>query len=438
MAPMDRATARTVLAAVVVGAIGWAGLFLIGYQLWAASAATLGFDLELLLQAAREIVAGRSPYAPELVAGGAPTATGLFYSYPPPVAQALTPFAAVPSVAMLVGWGIVATIGWLVVVEALRRRLAPERRPVAAIAVAFAAETATLPLSVGLLFGNLDAFFPFLYGLMLVAALTPTPPIAVAGGAALVLASLKLHPASMGLWFLVRAVRGRAPGYRVVLASAVVLGAAVVGLSVAIGGSAAWLEYADVIRAGTNAIVVDPRNAGPAAAVAGLLGEGDATARSMHLAVAGVAVAVTVWAAWRRHDPLESFAWATAASLATLPVTWYHYPSAMLPIAIAAWLRSTGPDRRRVQALLLGAGVVAALALVALPLLWAAVALVVVAAAASRPDVSGARSRMIASRMTHDSIQTTGRASQTATGTSQRRSVSAPATTISPAATSRG
>ena len=37
---------------------------------------------------------------------------------------------------------------------------------------------------------------------------------------------------------------------------------------------------------------------------------------------------------------------------------------------------------------------------------------------------------MIASRITHDSIQTTGRASQTAIGTVQRRPVSAPATTI--------
>lgn len=425
------------MAATIVGVIGWVGLFLIGYQLWAASPGTLGFDLELLLQAGRDVGAGRSPYAPELVAGGPPIATGLFYSYPPPVAQSMIPFASVPPVAMLVGWGVVATSGWVLVVELLRRQLAPERTAVSVAAVAFAAAAATLPLSVGLLFGNLDAFFPLLYGVMLLGALTPTPSAAVAGGLALVLASLKLHPASMGLWFLARAVRGHVPGLRRVVVSAVVIGAGMVGSSLAFGGSAVWREYGEVVRAGTDAIIVDPRNAGLAAQTAAFLGEADATARSWHLVVGALAIAITIWAAWRRRDPLESFAWAAAASLATLPVTWYHYPSAMLPIAIGAWLRSTGPNRRRVQSLLGVAAVVAALALAALPLVWVAIGCVVAAAGASSPDVDGIRSRMIASRTTQDSIQTTGNASQTATGTSQRLSVSAPATTRSAATSSR-
>ena len=56
-----------------------------------------------------------------------------------------------------------------------------------------------------------------------------------------------------------------------------------------------------------------------------------------------LALAVTALRpAWRRSDPLESFAWAAVASLATLPVTWYHYPSALLPIAIAALAAGTG------------------------------------------------------------------------------------------------
>ena len=66
-----------------------------------------------------------------------------------------------------------------------------------------------LPLAVGLLFGNYDVLFPLLYGAMLLAVVAPTRASTLAGGAALVVASLKIHPASMGLWFLVRAVRER-------------------------------------------------------------------------------------------------------------------------------------------------------------------------------------------------------------------------------------
>jgi hypothetical protein len=148
MVAMHGATARTVLTAVLVGAIAWTGLFVIGYQLWVVSPATLGFDLELLLQAGRDVDAGGSPYAPDLVAGGAPLATGLFYSYPPPVAQVMTPFASVPSVVMLVAWGVLATVGWLATAELLRRRLAPERSPIAVAAVSFVVAAATLPMSV--------------------------------------------------------------------------------------------------------------------------------------------------------------------------------------------------------------------------------------------------------------------------------------------------
>jgi hypothetical protein len=103
---------------------------------------------------------------------------------------------------------------------------------------------------------------------------------------------------------------------------------------------------------------------------------------------------MTVWAAWRRRDPLEGFAWATAASLATLPVTWYHYPSALLPVAMAAWLRA-GPDaRRRVALTLVVAEIVAAAALVALPLLWVAIGCVILATRWSRPDAMRASARV--------------------------------------------
>jgi hypothetical protein len=93
-----------------------------------------------------------------------------------------------------------------------------------------------------------------------------------------------------------------------------------------------------------------------------------------------VALVVTAWAAWRRPDPVESFAWATISSLVTLPVTWYHYPSALIPVALAAGLRARGTSVRPVRGLLVAAGVLAAVAIAALPLIYVAMGLVIAAA----------------------------------------------------------
>jgi hypothetical protein len=376
------------MTAMVVAVIGWAGVVAIGVQLASSSAAQLGFDFRLLLDAGRDVAAGRSPYSPELIAGGAPTATELFYSYPPPIAQALAPVSGLPDLIALLFWDVLAVGGLVLVAELLRRRLAPDRPATAVAAVTIAAAPLTLPFAVGLLFGNLDVFFPLLYGTMLLAVLDSTPRRRVLAAIALVVAGLKLHPVSMGLWFLVRAIRERGSGAWPVVLTASVVGIAVVAGSVALGGLGLWQDYLAVVRGGTGASIVDPRNAGPAAVIAGVLGGGDPLARTLHVAVGAAALAITVWAAWRRGDPLEGFAWATAVSLCTLPVTWYHYPSALLPVAIAAWLRAAPSSATGVRVLLVAALGVGALAIAALPLLWAAIALVILAARRSQPAVA--------------------------------------------------
>ena len=371
---------RTTLTLVVVGGIAWTSLTLIALQLSEGSA--VGFDLELLLQAGRDVAAGRSPYDPAMLAGAAPQSTSLFYSYPPPVAQLLAPFAAIPSAVMLVGWWAGAVAALVIVGEGLRRRLAPERSAARLALAALALAPLVLPFTVGLLFGNLDAWFPFLYGVMVLAVVQPARTTAFGGGIALALASLKLHPASLGLWFLVRGMRGDRHALRVA-AIAVAAGILVIVASVLLGGVALWSEYALIVQAGSGADIVDPRNAGPAAVITTLIGGDEPSARAIHVGVGIAAVAVTILAAWRRRDPLESFGWAAAASLATLPVTWYHYPSALIPIALAALLRAPIERRDRVRVLVLAAGVTAAVALPALPLLWVAVALVIAAAVCS-------------------------------------------------------
>lgn len=389
----DPRETRTVLAAAIVALIGWVGVIATGLQLAAMATPALGFDLELLLEAGRALASGRSPYEVDLVGGAAPTATDLFYSYPPPVAQSMVVFAGVPSYLMLLLWGAGAVGGLLVIAEILRRRLAPDRPSRTVLLLVAAAAPLTLPFTVGLLFGNYDVWFPFLYGLMLAAVLTPGGGTASAGGMGLVLASLKIHPASMALWFVVRWLRDRRGGVATVLLTAIALGVVIVVLSVALGGLGLWAEYVAVVRSGTGAVIVDPRNAGLAALAASLFGVGDPAAWSIHLGVAVSAIGVTIWAAVRRSDPVESFAWATAASLSTLPVTWYHYPSAMIPIGLAAWLRAAPPDRRRVVACLVAAEAVAILALGILPLLWLAIGLVILAARWSQRSASEAAAR---------------------------------------------
>jgi hypothetical protein len=118
-----------------------------------------------------------------------------------------------------------------------------------------------------------------------------------------------------------------------------------------------------VVRAGAGADLVHPANLGPAAMLALLAGDPD-LARVLQWPVSIGAVVVTFLAARRVADPVASLAVAATASLVTLPVTWYHYPAALLPFGVAA----LGRGGR-------GAWVVAAfvlvnVALVPLPLAW--------------------------------------------------------------------
>src|SRR5262249_9619127 len=160
--------------------------------------------------------------------------------------------------------------------------------------------------------------FPLAYGLILLAALGSTMADRAAGGVALAIASLtKLHPGSLGLWFLVRGFRerraGESPHAWGGLVVAFLIALVVLAISLLAGGVSLWSEYATVVGAGSQASIVDPRNAGPAAQIAIALGQGDATARVLQIPVTLIALVITAWAAWTRDDPIESVAWAAAA-----------------------------------------------------------------------------------------------------------------------------
>jgi hypothetical protein len=384
----------------LVGVLGWAGLVWLGVRLYGTNPPTAGFDLELLLQAGRNVAAGRSPYDPAMLAGTAPVAEALFYSYPPVVAQVMALFSSIPSPVMFVGWSVAAVAGLGFVARTLAARIAAgsgaglaagraAASPLVVGVTTIALAPLMFPFAIGLLFGNLDVFFPLLYGLILIGVLPAAPVTAAArsGAAASVATVAKLHPGSLGVWLLVRSV-GTPEVRRALLTAGVVL-VAVVGTSVVVGGVQPWSDYVAVIGAGSRADLVDPRNAGPAAQIALLLGGGNgpALARALQIPVAAIALVITVVAAIRLADPLESLAWAAAASLVVLPVTWYHYPSALIPFAIVTVLRSrTLPSAvaQRVVLTVGAAAVVAAIAIAWLPLLYVAIGLVLWAVRLSR------------------------------------------------------
>ena len=373
-----RRVADGLAAWVLVGVIGWAGIAWIGWALWQATPRQAGFDLTLLLEAARRVTAGQSPYNPAMLAGASPDATALFYSYPPPVAQAMTLLAWLPDGTVLVLWALGATLG--LGLAAWRLALATGRiataRADAVKAVAVAA--LLLPFAVAVLFGNLDAWYGLAFGAFVLAVAAPgaSRGRCVAGGIALgIVSAAKLHPALLLVWLLARALVDRHGPARQVLAAALATGLVIVAASVLVGGVGPWQDYVAVVGAGTGAAVVDPRNLGPVSLLGQVVSLDGTGVRAAQAVVALVALVVTVLAAVRVRDPLASVAVAITACLVVLPVTWYHYPVALIPVGVA--LVAFRPASRARVAL---AGVLASLAIAFTPLLWLAVGVLLAAA----------------------------------------------------------
>lgn len=372
-----------------LGIVGWAGLAWLTVRMFTATPRTAAFDLELLLQAGRDVAAGRSPYDPSMVAGGVPGAADLFYSYPPPVAQVMSLFAGLPSGVMYAALWVLAIAGLAAAAALVSARLDPAGPVAALVLPTVAVAPLFLPFGIALLFGNLDVLFPFAYALVLVAAVAPTPRSSVAGGIALGVATLaKVHPAGFGPWFVGRLARDRRAGEPVASLWVVVAAAATVGAALAVsmlaGGADLWRDYVPVAGAASVARLLDPRNVGPAAQLALLAGGDEALVRTLHLPVALAAVAASLWAGWAVRDRLAGIAIAAIASLVVLPVTWYHYPTVLIPFAVAAAARARGtPAAPRTTALIAAAAVVATLSIGWVPALWLAVALGLAAVALS-------------------------------------------------------
>jgi hypothetical protein len=380
----------------MAAAVFWAATGYLGLLMFNARPRIAAFDLDLLVGAGRAIGAGRSPYDPAMLAGTVPDAVDLFYSYPPIVGQVLVPVSGLPLGLIAIVWSVVAVALLAVAVVRIGARVAPSV-PAGTVAAAIVAVAAmTFPLLIAVLFGNLDAFFPALYGFVLIAALSGARPDGIVGGVAIAIGAMtKVYPAGLGLWFLVRALRPRGDRRRLVvpLVAAAVTMAGLVAVSVLAFGPAPWQDYTKVASTAAQAGLVDGRNGAPAAQLALWLGGDSGLARLLHLPVVGLAVLAIVGAAWFRDDTVESLAIAATASLFLLPVSWIHYPAALLPFVAAAVLRVHGGAPRtvrRVRTLAALALLAGALSVAWLPSLWIGLGLALVAVHDSVPAAATA------------------------------------------------
>jgi glycosyl transferase family 87 len=369
-----------------------------------------GFDLELLIAGGRRIAAGESPYNPAMLAGRSVEIATLFYSYPPLVAQAFSLLAGVPSHAIFAGTVVVAAISAVAAGAAVAARAGSRALARAAVLPVAALLPLWFPFTVGMLFGNLDIFFPALYGLALAAALRPrdgepSRRWLVAGGVALAIASVtKLHPAVLGIWFLVRGAvelrrgadrtglgRVRLPPSWVVVAVAAITTVAILAASLIAGGTGPWVDYVTVLRAGASVDLLDPRNLGPAVQIVMLLGLGPGAVGPLQVGILVVALAVTVVSAIRVDDPLESLAWTALASFIVLPVTWFHHFAALTPFGIAAVARAWSLDARSRRRVLILVVVAFAIAFIGfgMPPTWLLAPVVLAMARLSRPTEQG-------------------------------------------------
>ncbi len=377
------------LVTLTLGAIGWGGLALLAASLLAEQPPHAGFDLDLLLRAGRRVASGLSPYDPTATAGSL-QAEDLFYSYPPPVAQALTAASQLPLGLALALWGVAATGGFGLVTTALVRRVAPCLPGPASALILVAVLPYVSPYAVAALFGNLDLWLPLVYGLLAL-ALVPPPNVdqperwaaPSAAGIALGLATVaKLHPGVLLLWCLARGWRERRAGHRAVpqawrvLLVAIATCAVVIALSLATGGVGVWDDYLRMLREGSGARLASPLNIGPGSQVALLVGN-QAVAAPIAALVSVATLVLAGLLAWRVREPLASLALAATASLVALPVSWFHYPVALLPFAVVAWAWAQDTPRQRVVSWLLGAAaVVSGLAILAPVAVWVAVGIV--------------------------------------------------------------
>ena len=242
--PERSMTLRQALPWVLLGALGWGYVAFLGASMLAGDPPTAGFDLALLLEAGRRVAEGASPYDPALIDGASVAATSLFYSYPPPVAAGHAARRR-PRGSRRAGhlgprrghrrrrrWRGRGASGWI---QTADRAARASDRGSAALRAALRHRHA-LREPQRLVPGAVRPDAHRRPGAGRRARVAAGDP----GGIALAVVSIaKLHPASLGVWFLVRGWVDRDRDRRpwMVVAVAILAGFAILGVSLLVGGS---------------------------------------------------------------------------------------------------------------------------------------------------------------------------------------------------------
>jgi len=295
-----------------------------GFQFVAwTSAIQWGYDFSAYWQAARYLLDGEALYSAHQLAGPYGPQQQFLYLYPPFLAVAVAPLAALFDNyrAAAWAWAAIGAVIVAVVVWAVGRSegLWSGRRRWYLVAAAFA-----LPPVVGeLVMGNVHLV---LLGLLAAAWLGyrrgGTVGDAVAGAAVGVAALIKIFPGLIVVWFLLVG-RPRAAGWAILVAAALALA------TLPVTGIGPWLDY-PVVLANLGPSTDTTDTLAPTVWLAEFVGF--AAAR---VAVTAVGLLLLVWSA-RRQSAAISFGVAVMVSVLVAPAVYHHYLAlTVLPFLLA-------------------------------------------------------------------------------------------------------
>jgi Glycosyltransferase family 87 len=297
---------RTVSTGLVVGAaaISIVSLLAIG------GTDELGWDFRYTyLRAAQLVLDGGSPYPPldDAVLGN-----GTAYVYPPQLAVALAPLAALPPdfvVWVAFAGALAALVGALLLIGVRDVRC-------------YAAVLIWGSTSNALEMTNLSAFLALALALAWRFRATVWPLATILG----LTISVKLFLWPMALW-AVATKRYRAAVGAIGLGLVVTFGAwAVIGFE-------DLARYPELLRRFSE---IHEGNSYSLVAVAGALGYGTVYGQALSLVIGGALAALSVYFGWQMRDDERSFIAAIGAALALTPVAWLHfYVLLAVPLAIA-------------------------------------------------------------------------------------------------------
>jgi hypothetical protein len=281
----------------------------------ASAGATLGYDYDAYIAAARRLSEGLPLYDQSITQSGAHAV----YLYPPPFAVAFLPMVALPDAIARLGWSIAMAV--LVGIGAL---LLPVRRDTRLLVVILAA--LDWPVLYAIKLGQVE---PILFVAFAATWRWRDRP-GVVGFATAVGALVKVQPALVAAWAWTSSRCGATW-------QAIAWTLAIGGVATLATGPAAWASYAELLR-GASGTFTTPHNFAPGA-VAHLAGASDAVASVVQWISVGAA-AVAVVFAWRRLPPVASLqATIVASQLLSSPLRDHYAVLLLLP---TAWLLSHG------------------------------------------------------------------------------------------------